>query len=153
MRIIYITTLFILVISVLLFGCSPSKNTIVNPNPTDEKISGSYAPIDTLHCDFGREILLFRYEGIFVRGDFALAELHHIVDTVQTALVQGEELSIVTISSVPRCFRLFYPGYDLSASTCSERDSTGSCLGGRYFSFVRTEGELKLWEVGELSLP
>ena len=47
--------------------------------------------IDTPHCDFGREILLFRCEGVFVRGDFLLVELRHIVETVQTALVSGEE--------------------------------------------------------------
>ena len=153
MRVICFTTLVLLVVSVLLFGCSPSKNTIVTPNPTDGRISDSYAPIDTVHCEFGREILRFRCEGVPVRGDFLLAELRHIVETVQTALVSGEELDLVTIGSIPRCIRLSYPGYDLSASTCTERDSTGACLGGRYFSFVRTEGALKLWEVGELSLP
>jgi hypothetical protein len=134
-------------------GCSTDDRTAVSPDVHGTYISEIQAPVDTIHFRSGSEVMIYDCEGVRVRGDCLLDEFHHVMGTVQPALVPGEELGSVGIGTMPSCFLLPYDGRDLSAQTCVERDSSGVCLGGRYFSFVRVDGALRLWEVGQWSHP
>lgn len=146
------SAVFLFLIFLVVSGCSSDDQQPTQPDP-NLMISDSYAPVDTLHCYHGPEVLIFEIDGVRIRGDFLLVEWQYILDTVQPSLLPEEQLVSVGINSIPRCFRLAYDGRDLSAQTCTVRDTAGLCLGGRYFSFDRVEVGLELHEIGEWSHP